>query len=621
MSNNRPKRKTKRSTKYDDYVSDSIAGKTNKNSSDNGGAISGENVSGNGNVQETMGNVNVVNGGSDCVSGQAENTVSKNGMEEQAKSNDILESNGVSKVDVVGTNECDMKKNEGVQQNRSEQDKETFVNKNNEGLNEVGTSAKKTYADVTAKNGSNNEAKLVTVPTELDSNGIEVVVFDEILIAEGSKRWDKTLCGYFVGKGMTDNELRYNLRRMWNRYGFKDIVNTSNGIFFMKFHNNEGLDYIVNNGPWMVSKKPFYVQKWDINMSMDKNEPEEVPLWVRICNVPLEAWSVKGISALASRIGKPIIMDSVTAAMCKMGTGRVGFARVLVEVSAKKVLPEFIEVVYKNGVNDVVCRKSIKVEYDWVPPRCSVCYVYGHTDQQCSKKKECDKPECSTKSNRPEEIKGNSSNKGGDDEGFIGVGNNKNGGVEDKVRKQNFKLNTQLPKQVNPKQVPNKPKTTNQFVYQQKKPISQNMQGGSSSGGEEKGKKDSIPSLLKSSPKKAWSVPGEIVDAMKKSANKYSVLGMYDVNELGELTEIRNKEIVDEFISQKKKLTENELQEWNFDMIAYYKQTIKQMENNGKMESSGCGNEVNDVYEDDSGVAQCMEGDVLKGLDGGILHG
>ncbi|PWA45605.1 ATPase, F1/V1/A1 complex, alpha/beta subunit, Zinc knuckle CX2CX4HX4C [Artemisia annua] len=312
-------------------------------------------------------------------------------------------------------------------------------------------------------------------------------------------------------------------------------------------------------------------------------------------------------------------MDSVTAAMCKMGTGRVGFARVLVEVSAKKVLPEFIEVVYKNGVNDVVCRKSIKVEYDWVPPRCSICCVYGHTDLQCSKKKECDKPECSSKNSISEETKGNSSNKGGDDEGFIGVGSNKNGGVADKLRKQNFKPNTQLPKQ--PKQVLNKPKTSNQFVYQQKKPNVHNMQGGSSSGGEDKGKKDSIPSPLKSSPKKAWNVPGEIVDALKKSANKYSVLEEYDVNELGELTEIRNKDIVDEFISQNKNLSENELQKWNFDMIAYYKQKVKQKENNSKMQSSGCGNEVNDVFEDDSGVAQCMESDVLKGLDGGIIHG
>ncbi|PWA92557.1 ATPase, F1/V1/A1 complex, alpha/beta subunit, Zinc knuckle CX2CX4HX4C [Artemisia annua] len=408
-------------------------------------------------------------------------------MRDQTKTSDVVKSNVESETNATGTKDCEnVEKPHYVQQSSSEQVSENCVKEGTKVVNKIGTSAK-SYADVTAKNKVNNEAKLVTIPTD----------------------------------------------------------------------------------------------------------------------------------ALASRIGKPMIMDSVTAAMCKMGTGRVGFSRVLVEVSAKKVLPEVIDVVYKNGANDVVCRKAIKVEYDWVPPRCSECCVYGHTDQQCNKKKECAKPDCSTKSGNNEESKSSNSNIGGDDKGFIAVGNSKNGGNGDKVRKQN----NQFPKQGNHKQVSNKNKQPNQFVYQQKKPVAQNVHGGSSGNGINVGKKDSIPSPAKnqSSPKKTWSVPGEIVEAMKKSANKYSILEMYDVNELGELNDIRNKEIVDEFISQNKCLSDNELQKWNFDMVAYYKQKVKLMEDKGNKQPNSCGNEVNDVYEDESGVAQCMEGDVVKGLDGGIL--
>ncbi|GJZ95394.1 putative reverse transcriptase domain-containing protein [Tanacetum coccineum] len=79
------------------------------------------------------------------------------------------------------------------------------------------------------------------------------------------------------------------------------------------------------------------VQKWDINVSIDKTEPDKLPLWMRLCNVPLKAWTNKGISALASRIGKPLIMAARTAEMCKLGVGRIGYARVLVEVDVKKV--------------------------------------------------------------------------------------------------------------------------------------------------------------------------------------------------------------------------------------------------------------------------------------------
>nr|GFA70782.1 RNA-directed DNA polymerase, eukaryota, reverse transcriptase zinc-binding domain protein [Tanacetum cinerariifolium] len=83
------------------------------------------------------------------------------------------------------------------------------------------------------------EQNLECIPTKIDENGIEVVVFEEIMIAEGCKRWDLTLCGFFRYR-MSVNELRYNRKRMWSRYGFKDIVDYCNEVFFMKFHNEEG---------------------------------------------------------------------------------------------------------------------------------------------------------------------------------------------------------------------------------------------------------------------------------------------------------------------------------------------------------------------------------------------
>ena len=78
---------------------------------------------------------------------------------------------------------------------------------------------------------------------------------------------------------------------------------------------------------------------------MDRREPDVLPISVKLGNVPLEAWTTHGISALASRLGKPLVMDSVTADMCRLGVGRIGYDRVMIEVSAKKCLPEIIEVV------------------------------------------------------------------------------------------------------------------------------------------------------------------------------------------------------------------------------------------------------------------------------------
>ncbi|GJY53781.1 zinc knuckle CX2CX4HX4C containing protein [Tanacetum coccineum] len=204
------------------------------------------------------------------------------------------------------------------------------------------------YVDDIGENVIDFERKLLEVPTEIDDNGVEVVVFDEVIVEKCSKRWEKTVCAYFVGYGMAVNELRYNLRKMWSTYCFKDIVDSNNGIFFIKFNTDEGIEYVVNRGPWLVKNKPLIVQKWGINMCLDKTESEIISLWIKLCNVPLEAWTTKEISALASKVGKPIMVDTTIASMCKMRVGRIGFAKVLVEVLARKILPYDIEVVYKN---------------------------------------------------------------------------------------------------------------------------------------------------------------------------------------------------------------------------------------------------------------------------------
>ncbi|GKB08888.1 hypothetical protein Tco_0837200, partial [Tanacetum coccineum] len=53
----------------------------------------------------------------------------------------------------------------------------------------------------------NEDAEVECIPTEIDENRVEVVVFNDIMVAEGSKRWDLTLCGFFVGYRMSVNEL------------------------------------------------------------------------------------------------------------------------------------------------------------------------------------------------------------------------------------------------------------------------------------------------------------------------------------------------------------------------------------------------------------------------------
>ncbi|GKA16408.1 RNA-directed DNA polymerase, eukaryota, reverse transcriptase zinc-binding domain protein [Tanacetum coccineum] len=78
-----------------------------------------------------------------------------------------------------------------------------------------------------------------------------------------------------------------------------------------------------------------------------KVEPRKMPVWVKINNVPLEAWCVKGISSLASGLGEPMLIDTMTPNICHKGN--LGYARVLVEMDTAKELKTEIEIQCMKG--------------------------------------------------------------------------------------------------------------------------------------------------------------------------------------------------------------------------------------------------------------------------------
>ncbi|GJU62426.1 RNA-directed DNA polymerase, eukaryota, reverse transcriptase zinc-binding domain protein [Tanacetum coccineum] len=328
----------------------------------------------------------------------------------------------------------------------------------------------------TTKEG-NSEKKNVS-PTEIDENGIEVVVFDDVMVAEGSKRWDLTMCGYFVGYRMSVNELRYNLRRMWSKYGFKDIVDCNNG-------------------------------KWSVDLKLDSTELDKIPLWVKLCNVPIEAWTVKEISVIASKVGKPLVMDAITTLF-----------------------------------NDY--------------------RVFGHADSSCYRK-ESNKAASGVykKDNANVQSEDHDTNASKEvNDGSVEVRNRKNVGIDNKVKRKNYKANPQPIKFGSNIKTMYQAKNKNQVVKEKTpvKTLEKSTERMLSANNEGKSKSN----------KKKWFVHKDILEAMKRSANKFSMFEMYD-REL----------LVD-----------------------------KGKEGGGKEKGN---DEEEDVLEEMNGIAKSMEGDDVKG--------
>ncbi|GJT53533.1 RNA-directed DNA polymerase, eukaryota, reverse transcriptase zinc-binding domain protein, partial [Tanacetum coccineum] len=227
------------------------------------------------------------------------------------------------------------------------------------------------------------------------------------------------------------------------KFDYKPLMTNDSGG---EFRDIEGLNSVIDQGPWMVNKKPLIVQKWNHEMGMQMVEHSKLPIWARMTEIPLEAWSSDGISTLASSLGNPLFMDTMTATMCHDGMGRLDFARVLVEMNANKEFKETIEVHYRDKDNKVKWTKIVNVSYDWKPAACTHCKVFGHNFNECKTRPRTAKEEILAKKKAEEQsTRNNKASKSGENQtGWRNVGRHQN------RFKDNEKQNEGRLKQVKP---------------------------------------------------------------------------------------------------------------------------------------------------------------------------
>ncbi|GJU13846.1 hypothetical protein Tco_1136242 [Tanacetum coccineum] len=80
------------------------------------------------------------------------------------------------------------------------------------------------------------------------------------------------------------------------------------------------------------------------------------------------------------------MLDAFTAAMCKDPWGRIGFARTLIEVSVAKELKQEVTMAVPHEDGTGHTKVLIKAEYEWKPPLCGDCHMFGHLLAQCPKR-------------------------------------------------------------------------------------------------------------------------------------------------------------------------------------------------------------------------------------------
>ncbi|XP_071740845.1 uncharacterized protein [Rutidosis leptorrhynchoides] len=155
------------------------------------------------------------------------------------------------------------------------------------------------------------------------------------------------------------------------------------GFFFFMCNTEKGLQDVLENGPWIIRTMPIILNKWSPDISLTQENLSSIPVWVKLYDIPLAGYTADGLSAIATKLGRPMMIDSYTSTMCRESWGRPNYARAIVEIKSENELKEVLKVATPRlyGMGRTV--ENVRVVYEWKPPRCSGCRLFGRSHAQC----------------------------------------------------------------------------------------------------------------------------------------------------------------------------------------------------------------------------------------------
>ncbi|GJZ14285.1 retrotransposon protein, putative, ty1-copia subclass [Tanacetum coccineum] len=201
-----------------------------------------------------------------------------------------------------------------------------------------------------------------------------------------SDRFADSAYGFFLGKRVAYPVVANYVRNTWGKFGLvRSMFSSSTGLFSFQFSSMDGLNAMLENGPWFIRSHPIILKKWNPDVNLLKEDVGNVSVWVKLHGFPVTTFSEDGLSAIATKLGIPIMLDSYNADMCLQSWGRSSYARVMIELRADVELKDTIVVAMPkiNGEGFYTC--NVRVEYEWKPPRCACCKIFGHTQVECPK--------------------------------------------------------------------------------------------------------------------------------------------------------------------------------------------------------------------------------------------
>lgn len=151
-----------------------------------------------------------------------------------------------------------------------------------------------------------------------------------------------------------------------------DVIEVTSTTMKFRIESPTIRNRVVRKGMWNLAGIPVVMTKWVPFIEEKQPEVESVPMWVHLRNVPVNWFSWKGLSCVASPVGEPVRLHPETAQCLDFKV-----AKIFVKVDLTKELPKSTKFNYKGK------ETLIEFSYPWMPTKCTNCNKWGHLLKAC----------------------------------------------------------------------------------------------------------------------------------------------------------------------------------------------------------------------------------------------
>jgi hypothetical protein len=184
---------------------------------------------------------------------------------------------------------------------------------------------------------------------------------------------ERGLVGQFMGLWPSTRTTDNWIQRNWRPLTKNSVTcySVGKGFYIFEFISQEDRDLIFRNGPYFMGAQGLYLNRWTPNFDPALEIPKDVPVWVRLPNLPIHCWNSTSLQAIGNGLGHYIDKaDPKDQYSC---------ARICVEVDLEVGLPEAVNL----KVGD--WQHLQKLDYEQLPFKCRKCHDYGHFQRNCPK--------------------------------------------------------------------------------------------------------------------------------------------------------------------------------------------------------------------------------------------